>query len=227
MFFTTSGQNLIAQKPQQTAPRQKGDNLAAAGYNRTPLFTNPHTLLALREWKAIKKKADSVRGMCVASALRSALLETMRLFSFLHGNNMFNAVSEECSFTLEPVSSIEPVLSSSSGWGEGRGALSARLMKAGRQAFREEPVCSTAWQSQPPSISIIHIHMPVGREQLLRERTRGRWHGCGGGGGEGGTACQTPITVVPSSCSSSTCACQSCVKEWEEKRHWAKIRQYQ
>lgn len=93
------------------------------------------------------------------------------------------------------------------------GALSARLMKAGRQAFREESVCSTAWQSQPPSISIIHIHMPVGREQLLRERTRGRWHGCGGEGGEGGTACQTPITVVPSSCSSSTCACQSCVKE--------------
>lgn len=33
------------------------------------------------------------------------------------------------------------------------------------------------------------------------EWLRGRWHGCRGGGG---TACQTPITVVPSSCSSST-----------------------
>lgn len=46
-------------------------------------------------------------------------------------------------------------------------AVRGRLMKAGRQAFREESVCSTAWQSQPPSISIIHIHMPLGREQLL------------------------------------------------------------
>lgn len=33
----------------------------------------------------------------------------------------------------------------------------------GRQAFEEESVCSAAWQSQPPSISITHVHMPTGQ----------------------------------------------------------------
>lgn len=103
---------------------------------------------------------------------------------------------------------IEPGLYS---W---RGAVGGRLMEAGRQAFREESVCSTVWQSQPPSISIIHIHMPLGREQLLWE-----WPGRGGGVGMGAEeegVCQTPVMLLfPGSCSSSA---YTCVNHWQRKR---------
>lgn len=86
-------------------------------------------------------------------------------------------------------------------WALFRGAVEGRLMEAGRQAFREESVCSTAWQSQPPSISITHIHMPLGRGQLLREWPEWReaggweveWDGCREGGGG---ACQTPVMLL-------------------------------
>lgn len=49
MHFTTSGWNLFAQKHHKTAPRGKGDNLAVADNNPAPLFTHPHTMLAIRE----------------------------------------------------------------------------------------------------------------------------------------------------------------------------------
>lgn len=48
MHFTASGQNLFAQKLHKTAPSEKGDNLAVVDNNPTPLFTHPHTLLAIR-----------------------------------------------------------------------------------------------------------------------------------------------------------------------------------
>lgn len=74
-------------------------------------------------------------------------------------------------------------------------------MEAGRQAFREESVCSTVWQSQPPSISIIHIHMPLQGTTPLRmtgrgggglEGCMGGWDGCRGGG----SVCQTPVMLL-------------------------------